>query len=242
MNKNNQLREILKDHTVLYVEDEHTIRNEMTQILQLLCKEVIPVSNAADAYTYYSTKNPNIILSDISLGGDSGIDLSKKIRFENKHIPIILLSAHTDTAYLLEAAKLKLVAYLTKPINFEELQQTLFDAVQEQLENETLINNETLKNNLFYLNEKVSFDMDHKTLIVNNKQKKLSSYESRLLEYFIKNKKRTISPDEIKNHVWDDPYDATDTAFKSLIYKLRAKIGKDTIQNLSGIGYYLNIE
>lgn len=237
MEKNEQLLTTLKSLTILYIEDEDAIRKEMSQILSLLCKKVLSFSNAKDAYIGYTKEHPDIILSDISLGGESGIDLAKKIRQIDKKIPIILLSAHTDTEYLLAAAKLKLVAYLTKPINFEELKQTLFEAVEEQL-NHTQIQQ---SQNLFHITPSISFDREHKTLQINDKPKKLSSYESRLLEYFIENKSRTISAEEIKNYVWDDPYDATDTALKSLIYKLRIKIGKDSIQNLSGVGYYLNI-
>ena len=234
--KDKQL-EKLKTLSILYVEDEDAIRKDMTAILSLLCNRVLPYCNALDAFNAYNEKKPDIILSDISLDGETGIDLAKKIRQINKKIPIILLSAHTDTEYLLDAAKLKLVAYLTKPINFEELRETLYEAANEQSENDT-----TKTNNLFYLQNSIFFDTQLKTLQVEGRHKKLSSYESRLLEYFIKNKTRTLSPEEIKNHVWDDPYDATDTALKSLIYKLRNKVGKSTIQNLSGIGYYLNIE
>lgn len=236
MEQKNQL-EKLKSLSVLYIEDEDAIRKEMVQTLSLLCKEVFDYPNAADAYKAYLEKKPNIILSDISLGGESGIDLTKRIRKIDKKTPIILLSAHTDTSYLLEATKLKLVAYLTKPINFEELKETFLEAAKEQENTE-----QELENNLFCLNEAIFFDIEHKTLQVEGNYKKLSSYESRLIEYFIKNKTRTISPNEIKNHVWDDPYDATDTALKSLIYKVRSKIGKQTIQNLSGVGYFLNFK
>lgn len=228
----------LKSLTILYVEDEPVIRKEITQVLELLCKEVYPCESAQKAYAVYESNKPDMVLSDISLGGDTGIDLTKKIRKEDKYTPIILLSAHTDTEYLLEAAKLKLVAYLTKPINFEELQQTLLDAANEIQSNN--LNEE--KSDIFNLSKNVQFDLKHKLLLIDNKQKKLSHYESTLLAYFITNSDRTISTDEIKNNIWDDPYDATDSALKSLMYKLRTKIGKEFIQNLSGVGYYLNIK
>ena len=118
MEKSQELLQVLKTLTILYIEDEDAIRNEMTKVLQLLTKEVFAYSNAKDGYKGYTQKKPDMILSDISLGGESGIEFSKKVRTIDKQIPIILLSAHTDTSYLLDAARLKLVAYLTKPINF----------------------------------------------------------------------------------------------------------------------------
>jgi DNA-binding response OmpR family regulator len=56
---------------------------------------------------------------------------------------------------------------------------------------------------------------------------------------FIKYKNKTVTTNEIKNLLWNDPYDATDSALKSILNKLRAKIGKKTIKNVPGAGYYL---
>ena len=55
------------------------------------------------------------------------------------------------------------------------------------------------------------------------------------------NKHRTVSKDEIKNHLWEDSYEATDSALKSVLNKLRNKIGKDSIKNVSGVGYQIQV-
>lgn len=220
---------------ILYVEDEKRIREDMITTLKLLCKEIYPFESADTALQGYHELQPDIIFSDISLGETSGLEFAKKIRETDKKIPIILLSAHTDTKYLLEATKLKLVAYLTKPITFEELKNTLLEAVKEISYEDTDM--------VFSLNKNITYNTFHKVLYdKDSKEIKLSASETKLLEYLIKNKKRTISQDEIKGAVWDDPYDATDAALKSLLHKVRSKIGKETIKNLSGIGYYLNIK
>lgn len=228
------LLKTLKNLSILYIEDEERIRADMVGTLQLLCKEVYPHESTTTAMEAYKELNPNIIFSDISLGETSGLEFAKEIRQHDKETPIILLSAHTDTKFLLEAAKLKLVAYLTKPISFEELKTTLLEAVEEiNIEDNSLI---------FALNKNITYDTDHKILYdKSSKEIKMSASENKLLEYFIKNKTRTIAQDEIKAFIWDDPYEASDTALKSLIHKLRSKVGKETIKNLSGIGYFLNI-
>ena len=221
---------VLKTLSVLYVEDEDNIRKDLTKTLELMCGEVYPFSSAEEALGFYGSKKPDILLSDISLGEMNGIELVKKIRENNKKIPIILLSAHTDTEYLLEAAKLKLVEYMRKPITFSELENSMVNAALEIISD---------GNYIVEFEGGLKYNVRQNLLYENNIEKKLSASETNLLNFFIGNKHRTVSMQEIKNHIWDDPYFATDTAFKSLLHKLRNKIGKSSIRNVSGIGYYL---
>jgi two-component system response regulator VanR len=223
---------LLKKKSILYIEDENNIRNILTSTLQLMCREVFPFSCAINALNAFPKIKPDIILSDVSLGEMSGIEFIKEIRLFDSKIPIIILSAHTDTSFLLEASKLKLVEYLTKPTTYKELENSLLLAVKE-------IQSNVMR--FHYLNDVTKYDTLHKILYHNDSIKKLSTSETNLLELFIKNKDRTIHTEEIKNCIWDDSYEATDTALKSLLHKLRQKIGKDSIKNVSGIGYYLNI-
>ena len=231
-NENSSLK-LLKTKSILYIEDEDNIRKDLTKTLELMCQEVFSFSNAEDALMFFSHTRPDIILSDISLADMNGIEFTKKIRQVDKKVPIILLSAHTDTRYLLEAAKLKLVEYLTKPITYTELENSLILALKEIQANET---------RFIYITNNIKYDILHKVLYENDTIKKLSGSETRLLDYFISNKHRTVSMLEIQNYVWEDSYYATETAFKSLLHKLRNKIGKDNIKNISGIGYYITVE
>ena len=82
----------------------------------------------------------------------------------------------------------------------------------------------------------------HKKLLLNQKTEqeiKLTSSEIELLEYMLQSKERVISSKELKNVLWQDSDLATDSALKNLLNKLRNKIGKESISNISGIGYRL---
>lgn len=223
--------DLLKTKSILYIEDEENIRKTLTKTLELMCKEVFSFSDAHEALNLFDQIKPDIILTDVSLGEMNGIEFIQKIREFDQKIPIIILSAHTDTKFLLEASKLKLVEYLTKPTNYKELQNAFVVAIDEI---------HSTSNTFFHLSDTIRFDTLHKILYDNDMIKKLSTSELALLELFIANQHKTLSIEEIKNAIWEDPYYATDTALKSLIHKLRHKIGKDSIQNVSGIGYYLN--
>ena len=112
---------ILKNLNVLYIEDEENIRLNIKKVLLLLCKNVFDTGSVEGAKEILEKQRIDIIISDINLPKQNGLDFVEEIRKINKKIPVILLSAYTETNYLLKATKLKLIDYLTKPVNFAGL-------------------------------------------------------------------------------------------------------------------------
>jgi len=228
MNKTKQ--EILKTLILLYIEDEDAIRESMIKTLEIIFKHVIAFGNAEEAYLYYKNTKIDIIISDINLPNMSGIDFTKLVRKDDYKIPIILLTAYSKTDTLMEATRLKLVNYITKPIIYEELYDSLNMAVEEILR---------FKDKIFKLYDNVIYDLSLKILYQNNKEVHLTSSENRLLILLLKNVNKTVTIDMIKNELWNDPIDATESALKSILTKLRSKVGKQSIRNVSGVGYYI---
>ncbi len=228
----NNITERFDNLNILYIEDEINIRDSLTSTLKIMFKNVYSTENAELALDLYNSKHIDIILSDIGLPGMSGIDLVKIVRKDNDNIPIILLTAYTQTNILIEAVKLKLINYLTKPVIFDTLINTLTEAANE-------ISNSTP--NIFEMTNNIKYDIDKKMLFQNDKDLHITASEDKLLNIFIDNQQRTLSAEELKRLIWDDSYYATDTALKSLLNKLRKKIGTNSIKNVSGIGYYLVI-
>ena len=226
--------EILKNLNILYIEDEVNIRLNVTKTLLMICKEVFAVESSEDAKKLLLANRVDIIITDINLPNLNGIEFIKEIRVIDKHIPIIILSAYTDINYLLEATSLKLIDYLTKPINFKILQDSLKKATIDLIDNSRYI---------ISFSNSVSYNVLHKKLFetTSNDEINLTSKEIVLLDYLLTNKNRIISHDEIKLNIWEDSFEATDSALKNLLNKLRKKIGKDTISNISGVGYKINI-
>ena len=135
MQKSLNFNHILKNLNILYIEDEENIRANIKKTLLLLCENVFDVSNITDAKLIFNKQRVDIIISDINLPDTDGINFIKELRKTDKTIPVILLSAFTDTKYLLEATKLKLVDYLTKPVDFKTLNSSLQSCVEEILDN-----------------------------------------------------------------------------------------------------------
>ena len=224
---------ILKDLTILYIEDEEKIKENIKKTLSLFCKNVLDAESVEAAKHKLEENRVDIIISDINLPDFCGLEFIKELRIVDKTIPVIILSAYTDRKYLLEATKLKLVDYLIKPIDFKNLQIALYKSVEEILDNSRYII--PIINNLH-------FNVLHKKLINTgiNQEILLTAKELCLLELFIKNSHRVLSIQELKLTLWEDEDEATDSALKNLLNKLRKKIGKESIINISGIGYRLN--
>ena len=206
----------------------------MAKTLELLVKNIFCAKDVFEAEKILLDNKIDLIISDINLPKISGIEFIKKLREKDFTIPVIFISAYTNKEYLLEATKLKLVDYLEKPINFEDLLNALLNATKEIVLNGNYI--------VDFENE-TSYNIMQKTLYFkeNKKEIDLTAKEIQVLEYFIENHKRVITHEELKNELWSDFLEGSDSALKNVLNKLRKKIGKETIKNISGIGFKINL-
>jgi DNA-binding response OmpR family regulator len=233
INNKSLLDKILKDINVIYIEDEINIRMNITKTLKLIVNSVFDLPDTINALDVLNNNKVDLIICDINLPKQSGIDFIKIVRQKFPKLPTILLSASTDKKYLLEATRLKLIDYLVKPIDFTVLQNTLHKVALEILEEGKYILK--FKDDIYYnyIEKKL-----YKQNIENDIP--LTSNEILLLDFLIIHDQRLISQEEIKATIWDEEEYATDSALKNLISKLRKKIGKNSIINTSGFGYKIN--
>ncbi|MGJ0330495.1 response regulator [Aliarcobacter cryaerophilus] len=126
MNKN---LDILKNINILYLEDDENLLKHTSDILEDFVANIYGVKNTIDAMKILLEKKVDVIISDILLENENGINFLKYIKSKDILIPAILTTAHTDTNYLIESIKLKVENYLLKPINIDELLNSLYDVI-----------------------------------------------------------------------------------------------------------------
>ena len=161
----------------------------------------------------------------------NGLEFVKKIRQTDKKTQIIIITAYSDTEYLLKAVELKLVKYLIKPVKERDFDEALRLCVQS-------INEESC--NIVQLSKETCFDSFNKTLLTNDTVVKLRTKEIELFMLLLKHKSRYVTYTEIENYVWQDSV-MTKDALKTIIKNLKAKLPKDIISNLTGTGYKLEL-
>ncbi len=121
-----ELIELGKDITVLYVEDDERLQQETKKMLSRIFKEVRVAGDGQEGEMLY-TKNPtDLVITDIEMPVMNGLKMSRGIKRKNPEAPIVVVSAYTDVEYFLEAIENGINYYVLKPVNTQQFLQTLF--------------------------------------------------------------------------------------------------------------------
>ena len=141
MNKN---LDILKNINILYLEDDENLLKHTSDILEDFVANIYGVKTTVDAMKILLEKRVDVIISDIQLENENGINFLKYIKSKDILIPAILTTAHTDTNYLIESIKLKVENYLLKPINIDELLNSLYDVILPKIQEKEIKKNSNI--------------------------------------------------------------------------------------------------
>lgn len=131
----------LKTITVLYVEDEQLIREQISNMFNNLFKKVYVACDGEEALEYYkkTNKDLDVIISDINMPGMTGLELAEELqtKFCNE-IPIVLTTAHTDEDFLLKSFELSISKYVTKPLKIKDLSNVVIEVVNKYRKHQKL--------------------------------------------------------------------------------------------------------
>jgi two-component system, OmpR family, response regulator VanR len=216
-----------KNLHVLYVEDDDVARENGIEYLENYFDHIHAASDAFEGLKLYREVHPEIIITDIQMPKLSGLEFVKQIRKENKETQIIIITAYSDTTYLLQAIELQLVKYLIKPVQESAFKEALRLCI------ESIHNKDS---NIVELSDNTFFDRYNQTLVRDGEVVALRTKELLVLSLLLKHKNRYVTYSEIENHVWRESGMSSD-ALKTLMKNLKAKLPPNLISNLSGTGY-----
>ena len=216
---------MIKNLRVLFVEDEESIRVSLKETIGDEFQSFITAYDGLDGLEKFSNTQFDLIISDISMPKMSGLEMIAEIKKISREIPIILLSAYSDKEKLLQAIDIGITKYLIKPIDPEELLETI-----------SKIRYKNGFNNIVKLKRPYFFDLNKNILYNEDKNIKLTKKELLLVTLLIKNRDKITSKEEIKKHIWNDK-DTDDTLLRTLIKRIRVKTERDLIENFPAIGY-----
>ncbi len=226
-----ELSKLLKEITILYVEDENEAKSEISQTLENFSKRILLASNGEEALHIYRNNDIQLIITDLQMPLMNGIKFVEAVRGEDLYTPVIILTAHSSTDYLLPCANLNIQAYIIKPINFQKLKNALYKVIE-------YLN--LTSNILVHINGSLSYDKINGILGYDTKEYKLNNKEKALMDLLVENKNKTVTYSQIEQEVWMR-YDESmsQSALRTVVKNLRKKSPVSFIENISGTGYKL---
>jgi DNA-binding response OmpR family regulator len=219
---------------LLLAEDEPALGQIVKETLETRGFEVILCENGEKALEKYQLDSPEILVLDVMMPKKDGFTLAKEIRSIDDTIPIIFLTAKSQTHDVVEGFSIGGNDYLKKPFSMEELIVRI----------ENLLNRSKVQktSNCFIIGD-YTFDLSKQILQFKDTDTiQLTHREAHLLYHLIKNKNKVLDRSIILNKLWgnDDFFNAR--SMDVFITKLRKKLNKDAsiqILNVRGFGYKL---
>ena len=184
--------------------------------------------NSQEVYQQLEKNRYDLFIFDINVVGKNGVELLEELREFHNNTPTIFITAYRDTPHLKKAFDAGAHDYIKKPFELEELHTRI-------LNTKKIFNIETDKN--IVLDENTIFSPFKKTIHVDNKTVSLTAKDTLLLSYFIKNKARLLSSEELSQNIWEFDSLPSEATLRSHIRTLREIIGKDKIKTIRSEGY-----
>lgn len=142
--------------SVLVVEDDSALREALSASLQVSGYETLTADSAEAALGYLNQeKLPDMLVTDIQMGGMSGIDLLKNVRQKNCKLPVILMTAYGDVSDAVEAMRLGACDYLQKPFEAGTLTD-LIESYLPKLDDQAVIIEDPASKKLFEYAQRIA--------------------------------------------------------------------------------------
>jgi DNA-binding response OmpR family regulator len=219
---------------IFYVEDELFLGKIVRESLESRGFEVIMESDGGKATDVFKKIKPNICVLDIMLPNKDGFTIADEIRELDEEVPIIFLTAKTQTEDVVKGFSLGGNDYIRKPFSMEELIVRVQNALRIKTEDSKKITGDS------FTIGKYSFQVNRQVLTNGKEDRKLSYRESELLKLLYENRDNIIGRKDILNLLWGNDSFFNSRNLDVYITKLRGYLKDDPlleIITIKGIGY-----
>ena len=165
---------ILKNATVLIVEDNSSELEELSELIDIYCKKCFVAKDGKEGYKKYLKYHPDIILSDYKMPVVNGLEMIEKIRDIDKKVPILLLTIYNDNELFLKAMEYKVSGYIAKPTNSSLILDAILKEYQSLLKDKKIEDKNRLMQAILeeFPHQIMLTDLDGNILFANNTIKK----------------------------------------------------------------------
>ena len=228
-----------KELTVLLVDDYEPLRSDMAEVLEDLFERVVTAEDGNEALKLYREHHNeensyfDLVITDIQMPGMDGVKLCESLRDIRADQPIIVMSAHTESANLLRLINIGIAQFLTKPINNDELMNTLYNVSKDINTAEDDVNTLLVVD----MGENCIWDKEKHFLKQDNNIVDLTKNEQLLLDYLIRKSNQVCTNEDITEEFYAHNVDIYEKSIRNLVFRLRKKLPDNTISSIYGMGY-----
>ncbi len=217
---------------IAILEDDRSIRELTLYTLKNSQFDAIGFSNGIDFFDSLSDAIPDLLLLDIMLPGEDGLEILSKLRKreDTKKLPIIMLTAKDTEFDKIIGLDNGADDYVTKPFSMLEL----ISRIKALLRRTEKVKSE----NKFSFKSLFMDDESHKVYIL-NKPVEMTLKEYNTLKLLLENQGKVITRDFLLNSVWGYDFDGETRTVDVHIRTIRSKLDKygDYIETVRGVGY-----
>lgn len=223
--------------TILIIEDEENITKLLKTILKTHGYNAIVATNANEGKSMASSYVPDLILLDLGLPDEDGINVIKQFR-QWTNIPVIVVSARSNDYDKVTALDLGADDYVTKPFSTDEL----LARIRTALRHKRVSFDEELKRTKLFVCGNLKIDFDKHFVTIGEEKVHLTNIEFKIMELLCKSSGKVLTHDYIMNAIWG-PYAHNDNKILRVnMANLRRKIENNPadpkyIFTEPGVGY-----
>lgn len=223
-------------YNVLIVDDEMMLANMTAEYFNAFGVKTFAVASSKECLEFLKENRADLILLDINLTESNGFELCKIIR-RDYDTPIFFVSARMSTDDMLIALNIGGDDYITKPYELN----VLLAKIKARLKR-----GENPKEASSVTADGIKVDYVKMKAYCGGRDLELKTKEFKLLAYFVANKSKVVTKDEILGNVWGDTY-ISDGALNIQIFRLREKIEQNPnepkyIKTVWGQGYIFEVK
>lgn len=218
--------------TILVVDDDPAISEMLTLVLESEGFKAVPVMDGTEAVAAFHQHEPDLILLDLMLPGMNGVDICRAIRTESS-VPIVMLTAKTDTVDVVLGLESGADDYVTKPFKPKELIARIRARLRRIVEHEEA--------EIIHIGD-IEIDVPQHIVTRDGEDLGLTPMEFDLLLEMARKPGQVFSREELLENVWGYS-NSPDTRLVNVhVQRLRAKVEKDPenprlVLTVRGVGY-----
>jgi two-component system, OmpR family, alkaline phosphatase synthesis response regulator PhoP len=212
--------------TLLVIEDSGPMQRAMQRMFEAESFEVQLASDGLAGLETFRARHPSAVILDLKLPGIHGKDLCREFKTISPAVPIIVVSANSETEDKVLLLELGADDYVTKPFSPKELVARVRRAIRRTVPSAARTSENAQTGNCFRFSD-IAVLFDSMEVWKRDHRVQLTTQEFRVLKYFIEHAGRAISRDELLNDVWGyQNYPSTRTVDNHIL-RLRQKLEDD---------------